>query len=80
MELYKKHVDASVDVPSRDHEREKIERYYKAYKKYRLLGNVIAFAFANKDTKRKIRNNVLEFSWAVKMFKFFTTFIFCDEL
>lgn len=59
--LYKKHVDASVAVPSHDHEREKIERSYKAYKKYRLLGNVIALPFANKDTKRKIRNNILEF-------------------
>lgn len=59
--LYKKHVDPLIILPTRDKEREKIEGFYRAYKKYRLLGNVAAFPFRNKDTKRRIRNNVLEF-------------------
>ena len=59
--LYKKYVAPSIEVPAHDEEREKIERFYRSYKKYRLLGNIMAFPFRHKDTKRKIRNNVLEF-------------------
>lgn len=59
--LYKKYADSAVEIPARDEEREKIERFYKAYRKYRLLGNVIALPFGHKDTRRKIRRNVLEF-------------------
>lgn len=59
--LYKKYVDPTAAIPARDEEREKIERFYRSYRKYRLLGNVIALPFRHKDTKRKIRNSVLEF-------------------
>lgn len=59
--LYKKHVDPAVEIPAQDAERERIEGYYRVYKKYRLLANITALPFRNKETKRWIRNNVLEF-------------------
>lgn len=59
--LYKKYVDASLGVPTKDEERLKIEKYYKNYKKYRFLGNLCALPFRNKTKRREIRNSILEY-------------------
>lgn len=59
--LYKKYVDASLSVPTKDEERLKIEKYYKNYKKYRFLGNLCALPFRNKAKRREIRNSILEY-------------------
>lgn len=59
--LYKKHADPSALIPEVDSEREKIERYYKIYKKYRLLGSIVAAPFWGKNKRIQIRRNVLEY-------------------
>lgn len=59
--LYKKYVDNSYIVPPKDMERQKIEKLYHNYKKYRFLSNLCAFLFRNKAKRREIRNRVLEF-------------------
>lgn len=61
LKLYQKYVDSSVQIPQTDAERAKIEKLYRNYRKYRLLGNICAFPFHNKGIRRKIRNAVLEF-------------------
>lgn len=63
MNLYKKYVDMTIDVPAEDPERRKIEISYRKYKKFKIIINIILFFFfyKKKNERRKIRGKLFSF-------------------
>lgn len=59
--LYKKYIDNTLSVPEADITRLQIEHFYKNYKKYRFLSNLLALPFRDKAKRREIRNKTLEY-------------------
>lgn len=61
LKLYKKWVNPAVELPERDEERDKLNKFYKTYRKYRFFANIIALPFRTKEKRKKVRNGILEY-------------------
>lgn len=58
--LYKKHVDSSIKIPKKDHERNKIESYYKRDQKIRRIANLAAVFCITRKQRKIVRKKFIE--------------------
>ena len=61
LQLYKTYVDSSQDIPAEDEERKQFSRFYRVYKKYHLIANLLVIPLCPfRLTRRKLRTGIMK--------------------
>ncbi len=61
LKLYQKYVDKAVAVPEDDLEKNKMNRYFQRYKRYRFICNICVMPVRNKAKRRHLRDKLIKF-------------------